>query len=45
MLARPGMVLRVFIDASLIRVILVPGMRTLIDDWNWCPPRFAGGLA
>jgi RND superfamily putative drug exporter len=34
----------IFIDASLIRVVLVPALMTLMGRWNWWAPRFAGGL-
>ncbi len=35
----------IFIDASLIRVILVPALMTLMGRWNWWAPRFARGLS
>jgi RND superfamily putative drug exporter len=39
-----GIAAAILIDATLIRVILVPAVMTLMGDWNWWAPRFAGGL-
>ena len=33
-----------FIDATLIRSILLPATMTLLGDWNWWLPRFMGWL-
>jgi RND superfamily putative drug exporter len=30
----------VFIDATLIRSVLLPASMTLLGDWNWWMPRF-----
>ncbi|MEO8437152.1 MAG: MMPL family transporter [Chloroflexota bacterium] len=35
-----GLAVAVFIDATLIRSILLPASMTLLGDWNWWMPRF-----
>jgi RND superfamily putative drug exporter len=35
-----GLAIAVFIDATLIRSILLPASMTLLGDWNWWMPRF-----
>jgi RND superfamily putative drug exporter len=35
-----GLAVAVFIDATLIRSILLPATMTLLGDWNWWLPRF-----
>jgi RND superfamily putative drug exporter len=35
-----GLAVAVFIDATLIRCILLPASMTLLGDWNWWMPRF-----
>jgi len=39
-----GLAVAVFIDATLIRSILLPATMTLLGDWNWWLPRFMGWL-
>jgi uncharacterized membrane protein YdfJ with MMPL/SSD domain len=34
----------VFIDATLIRSVLLPATMTLLGEWNWWLPRFLGWL-
>jgi RND superfamily putative drug exporter len=34
-----GLAVAVFIDATLIRSILLPASMTLLGDWNWWMPR------
>ena len=35
-----GLAVAVFIDATIIRSILLPASMTLLGDWNWWMPRF-----
>ncbi len=35
-----GLAVAVFIDATLIRCVLLPASMTLLGDWNWWMPRF-----
>jgi putative drug exporter of the RND superfamily len=35
-----GIALAILLDASLIRVILVPAAMHLMGEWNWWSPRF-----
>lgn len=35
-----GLALAIFLDATLIRIILVPAMMKLMGDWNWWLPSF-----
>ena len=35
-----GLAVAVFIDATLIRSVLLPATMTLLGDWNWWMPRF-----
>ncbi len=35
-----GIAIAIFIDATLIRAILVPATMTLLGRWNWWSPRF-----
>jgi RND superfamily putative drug exporter len=35
-----GMALAVLIDATIIRVLLVPATMRLLGDWNWWAPSF-----
>ncbi len=37
-----GLAFGILIDATLIRVVLVPALVTLIGRWNWWLPRWAG---
>jgi putative drug exporter of the RND superfamily len=39
-----GLAVAVFIDATLIRSILLPATMTLLGDWNWWLPRWLGWL-
>jgi len=34
----------VFIDATIVRSILLPASMQLLGDWNWWLPRFLGWL-
>ena len=35
-----GLAVAVFIDATLIRSVLLPATMTLLGDWNWWLPRW-----
>src|SRR4029079_12865219 len=39
-----GLAGTVFIDATLIRSVLLPATMTLLGDWNWWLPRWLGWL-
>jgi RND superfamily putative drug exporter len=39
-----GLAAAVFIDATLIRSVLLPATMTLLGDWNWWLPRWLGWL-
>ena len=39
-----GLAVAVFIDATLIRSVLLPSTMTLLGDWNWWLPRWLGWL-
>ncbi len=39
-----GLAIAVFIDATLIRSIVLPAVMTLLGDWNWYLPSFLGWL-
>ena len=34
-----GLAVAVFIDATIIRSVLLPASMTLLGDWNWWMPR------
>jgi RND superfamily putative drug exporter len=38
------MAIAVFLDATIIRVLLVPATMRLMGDWNWWAPGFLGRL-
>ena len=40
-----GMALAVFLDATIIRVLLVPATMRLMGRWNWWAPGILGRLA
>jgi RND superfamily putative drug exporter len=40
-----GMTIAVFLDASVIRVLLVPATMRLLGEWNWWAPGILGRLA
>jgi len=40
-----GMAIAVFLDASVIRVLLVPATMRLLGQWNWWAPGILGRLA
>lgn len=40
-----GMALAVFIDATIVRVLLVPATMRLLGEWNWWAPGILGRLA
>ena len=40
-----GMAIAVLIDATVIRVLLVPATMRLLGEWNWWAPGFLGRLA
>jgi RND superfamily putative drug exporter len=40
-----GMALAVFVDATIIRVLLVPATMRLLGEWNWWAPGILGRLA
>ncbi len=39
-----GLAVAVFVDATVIRSILLPAVMRLLGDWNWYLPRFLGWL-
>jgi len=39
-----GLAVAVFIDATVIRSVLLPATMTLLGDWNWWMPRFLGWI-
>jgi RND superfamily putative drug exporter len=39
-----GLAVAVFIDATIVRSILLPASMQLLGDWNWWLPRFLGWL-
>jgi putative drug exporter of the RND superfamily len=39
-----GLAVAIFIDATVIRSILLPASMRLLGDWNWWLPRFLGWL-
>ena len=39
-----GLAVAVFIDATIIRSVLLPASMTLLGDWNWWMPRFLGWI-
>ncbi len=40
-----GMAIAVFLDATVVRVLLVPATMRLLGDWNWWAPGILGKLA
>ena len=40
-----GMAIAVFVDATVIRVLLVPATMRLLGEWNWWAPGILGRLA
>ena len=42
---RAGMAIAVAVDATIIRVLLVPATMRLMGGWNWWAPGFLGRLA
>ena len=40
-----GMALAVFVDATIVRVLLVPATMRLLGEWNWWAPGILGRLA
>jgi RND superfamily putative drug exporter len=40
-----GMALAVLLDATIIRILLVPATMRLLGDWNWWAPGFLGRVA
>ena len=40
-----GMALAVFLDATVVRVLLVPATMRLLGEWNWWAPGILGRLA
>ena len=39
-----GLAVAVFVDATIVRSVLVPASMTLLGDWNWYLPNFLGWL-
>jgi len=35
-----GIALAIFVDATVVRALLVPSLMRLLGDWNWWAPRF-----
>ena len=40
-----GMAIAVFVDATIVRVLLVPATMRLLGEWNWWAPGILGRLA
>jgi RND superfamily putative drug exporter len=40
-----GMAIAVLVDATIVRVLLVPATMRLLGDWNWYAPRFMARIA
>jgi RND superfamily putative drug exporter len=40
-----GMAIAVFVDATIVRVLLVPATMRLLGDWNWWAPSFMSRIA
>jgi len=40
-----GMALAVFVDATIVRVLLVPATMRLLGEWNWWAPGILGRMA
>ncbi len=40
-----GMAIAVFVDATIVRVLLVPATMRLLGRWNWWAPGFMGRIA
>jgi len=38
-----GLALAIFIDATLVRALVVPSTMRLMGKWNWWSPAFLGG--
>jgi RND superfamily putative drug exporter len=39
-----GMAVAIFLDATVVRMLLVPSAMALLGDWNWYLPRWLGWL-
>jgi RND superfamily putative drug exporter len=39
-----GLAVAIFIDATLVRLVLVPSTMELLGDWNWWLPRWLGRI-
>jgi putative drug exporter of the RND superfamily len=39
-----GLAVAVFMDATIVRSLLVPASMRLLGDWNWYLPRWLGWL-
>ena len=39
-----GLAVAVFVDATIVRTVLVPASMRLLGDWNWYLPNFLGWL-
>ena len=39
------MAIAVFVDATIVRVLLVPATMRLLGEWNWWAPGMLGRLA
>ncbi|MDO8185705.1 MMPL family transporter [Conexibacter sp. JD483] len=39
-----GLAVAIFIDATLVRAVLLPATMSLLGDWNWYLPRWLGWL-
>ena len=39
-----GLAAAIFLDATIVRLILVPASMSLLGDWNWYLPRWLGWL-
>jgi RND superfamily putative drug exporter len=39
-----GLAVAVFIDATVVRSVLLPASMHLLGDWNWWMPRFLGWI-
>jgi RND superfamily putative drug exporter len=39
-----GLAVAVFLDATVVRAVLLPSLMTLLGEWNWYLPRWLGAL-
>jgi uncharacterized membrane protein YdfJ with MMPL/SSD domain len=39
-----GLAVAIFLDATVIRTVLVPSMMAMLGDWNWYLPKWLSWL-